>query len=88
MSAKRRKLLGRYIVADPKICHGKPTFVGTRIMVWQVLEQVAEGMSWDAIIADWPDSVSKEAIAEALELAQRTFVDHATEYGLPESKSA
>ena len=27
------KLLGRYIVADPKICHGKPTFRGTRIFV-------------------------------------------------------
>jgi hypothetical protein len=29
----QRKRLGRYIVADPEICHGKPTFVGTRIMV-------------------------------------------------------
>jgi uncharacterized protein (DUF433 family) len=28
----KRKLLGRYIVADPNICHGKPTFRGTRIM--------------------------------------------------------
>ena len=27
------QLLGRYIVADPYICHGKPTFRGTRILV-------------------------------------------------------
>ena len=40
---KKRQLLGRYIVADPEICHGEPTFRGTRIMVWQVLEMVAEG---------------------------------------------
>ena len=26
------------ITADPQICHGKPTFKGTRIMVWQILE--------------------------------------------------
>src|SRR5437879_10090971 len=80
MPKKQRKLLGRYIVADPEICHGKPTFVGTRIMVAQVLKQVAKGMSWDAITAEWRGSVSKEAIAEAMELAERAFEDHAAEY--------
>jgi uncharacterized protein (DUF433 family) len=80
MPKKQRKLLGRYIVADPEICHGKPTFLGTRIMVAQVLKQVAKGSSWDAIIAEWRGAVTKEAIAEAVELAQRTFEDHAAEY--------
>jgi uncharacterized protein (DUF433 family) len=77
---KRRKLLGRYIVADPAICHGKPTFLGTRIMVVQVLRQVAKGMPWDAITAEWRGAVTRDAIAEAVELAQRTFEDHAAEY--------
>jgi len=77
---KQRKLLGRYIVADPNICHGKPTFLGTRIMVAQVLRQVAKGMPWDAITAEWRGDVSKDAIAEAVELAQRIFEDHASEY--------
>src|SRR5271157_4156466 len=80
MTIKKRKLLGRYIVADPEICHGKPTFLGTRIMVSQVLKQVAKGMPWDAITADWRGAVSREAIAEAVELAQRTFEDHAVDY--------
>jgi uncharacterized protein (DUF433 family) len=80
MPRKRRKLLGRHMVADPAICHGKPTFLGTRVMVAQVLKQVAEGMPWDSIAADWRGSVSKEAIAEAVELAQRIFEDHAGEY--------
>jgi uncharacterized protein (DUF433 family) len=76
----QRKLLGRYIVADPAICHGKPTFVGTRVMVAQVLKRVAKGMPWDEITATWPGAVSREAIAEAIELAQRTFEAHAREY--------
>jgi uncharacterized protein (DUF433 family) len=77
---QRKKPLGRYIIADPEICHGKPTFIGTRIMVSQVLRQVAKGMSWDAISAEWRGAVASEAIAEAVELAQRTFEDHAEEY--------
>ena len=77
---QQRIALGRFIVADPEICHGKPTFLGTRIMVSQVLRQVAKGMSWDAISAEWRGTVTSEAIAEAVELAQRTFEDHAAEY--------
>jgi uncharacterized protein (DUF433 family) len=80
MPRAKKKFLGRHIVADPEICHGKPTFVGTRIMVTQVLTQVAKGMPWDAISAEWRGSVTAEAIAEAVELAQRVFEDHATEY--------
>ena len=73
MARKQRNLLGRYIVADPEIRHGKPTFRGTWIMVSQVLKQVAKGTSWETIIAEWRGSVTKDAIAEALELAQLAF---------------
>ena len=61
-----RKLYGRYVVSDPEICHGKPTFRGTRILVADVLEQVAEGLAWETIIEEWRRSVTKEAIAEAV----------------------
>lgn len=80
MATKQRKLLGRHMVVDPEICHGKPTFLGTRILVAQVLKQVAKGMPWDAITTEWRGSITKEAIAEAVELAQRTFEDHAPDY--------
>jgi uncharacterized protein (DUF433 family) len=63
-------MLGRHIVVDPAICHGKPTFRGTRIMVAQVLKQVAKDMPWDAIMAEWRGRISKDAIAEAVDLAQ------------------
>ncbi len=75
-------LIGRHIVTDPEICHGKPTFRGTRIMVSQVLEQVASGMVWEAIIEEWRGSITKEAIAEAIRLASQAFIEHANEYVL------
>jgi uncharacterized protein (DUF433 family) len=70
------KALGRYIVSDPAICHGKPTFRGTRILVADVLEQVASGMAWEAIIEEWRGALTKEAIAEAVRLAREALVTH------------
>ena len=80
MPRKHKNLLGRYIVADSEFCHGKPTIRDTRIMVAQVLKQVAKGMPWEAITAEWRGAVTREAIAEAVELAQRIFEDHAADY--------
>jgi uncharacterized protein (DUF433 family) len=68
-----RKLIGRYIVADPNICHGKPTFRGTRIFVSDVLEQVASGMAWETVIEEWHNSITEEAIAEAVRLASQAL---------------
>jgi len=74
-----KQVLGRYVVVDPEICHGKPTFRGTRIFVADVLEQVARGMDWEAIIEEWRGSINKEAIAEAIRLARNAFLIHANE---------
>jgi uncharacterized protein (DUF433 family) len=63
--------LGEYIIADPKICHGKPIFKGTRVMVFQVLEQVAHGTPWERIMWSWRGKVPMEAITEAVKLARR-----------------
>jgi len=77
-----QKLYGRYIVSDSEICHGKPTFRGTRIMVADVLEQVADGIAWETIIEEWRGSITKEAIAEAVSLSRQAFLEHAHEYAL------
>ena len=74
------KILGRHIVADPKICHGKPTFRGTRIFVSDVLEQVSSGMAWETIINEWHGSITKEAIAEAVQLATLAWIKHADDF--------
>ncbi len=79
-SQSKRLMLGRYIVADPKICHGKPTIRGTRVMVSQVLNQVALGMDWVSISERWGGSIPKEAIAEAVRLSSQAFLEHAPKY--------
>lgn len=84
---KRAQLIGRYIVSDPRICHGKPTFRGTRVLVADVLEQVSNGMSWETIIEEWNDSITKEAIGEAVQLASQALLRHSSEFVL-ELKSA
>jgi uncharacterized protein (DUF433 family) len=81
MAAKPKpRMIGRHIVADPAVCHGQPTFRGTRILVSDVLEQVSSGMAWESIALEWRGRVSKEAIAEAVRLASKAFQDHAGQY--------
>ena len=70
-----RKSLGRYVVVDSNICHGQPTFRGTRILVKDVIDQVAEGMAWQTIKEQWRGAVSSAAIAEAVRLAGKALVD-------------
>ncbi|MBM3883773.1 MAG: DUF433 domain-containing protein [Verrucomicrobia bacterium] len=68
--------LGRYIVADPEICHGNPTFKGTRIMVWQVLDDVADGRSWEFIChTRWGGKIPLAAVTEAVKLAQQAWLE-------------
>jgi uncharacterized protein (DUF433 family) len=72
--------LGRFVVSNPKICHGKPTFRGTRVLVADVLEQVAAGMAWETIVEEWNGSVPLEAIREAVQLASEALLRHVGEF--------
>ena len=61
--------INEFIVADSEICDGKPVFEGTRIMVWQILELLAQGISIDEIRQDYFPQLSKEAILSVLNYA-------------------
>jgi uncharacterized protein (DUF433 family) len=74
------KILGRFIVADPKVCHGQPTFRGTRVFVADVLGQVARGLDWETIIEEWHGSLTHDAIAEAVRLAAQALLKHADDF--------
>ncbi|MCI0461889.1 MAG: DUF433 domain-containing protein [Gemmataceae bacterium] len=72
----KKMVLGRYIVADPKVCHGKLTFRGTRIFVAHVLDQVADGRDFESISEAWGGAVSQEAIKEAVRLAREALLTY------------
>ena len=77
MKTVQRKDLGHFITADPRICRGKPTFKGTRVTVADVLADVERGLSWDFICYRWGDGkITKEAVAEAVQLARRALLNN------------
>lgn len=43
------------ITVDPAICHGKPCIRGLRYPVETILELLGGGMSFEEILADYPD---------------------------------
>jgi uncharacterized protein (DUF433 family) len=73
------KAIGRFVVVDSSVCHGQPTFRGTRILVADVLDQVANGMAWEAIVESWRGALGHEAIAESVRLAREIMMNHQEE---------
>ena len=62
------------IELNPRVCNGRPVIKGTRIPVSVILEQIAEGESWDTLLAGYPE-LKKEDIQAAL-LYARASLDH------------
>jgi len=62
------------IELDPRVCNGKPVIKGTRIPVSVIIEQVAEGKSWDKILTGYPE-LTRDDIHAAL-LYARASLEH------------
>ncbi|MBI2106267.1 DUF433 domain-containing protein [Candidatus Woesearchaeota archaeon] len=58
--------INKFIVVDSEICHGKPTFKGTRIMVWQVLEMLEAGCNIKEIRSSFIRPLTEKQIKAAL----------------------
>ena len=56
------------IVYDPTIFGGKPILAGTRISVELILELLARGLTWDEIVALYPN-VGETGVQAAIEYA-------------------
>ena len=72
-AARRVQSLGKHIVKDDGICHGKPTFRGTRVMVADALEMLAEGKKPEQICAAYNNWFTADAIREAVLLAGKVL---------------
>lgn len=57
-----------FMTRDPKICGGEPVVAGTRVTVRTVLASLADGMTADEIVADFP-SLTKEAVQAVIAFA-------------------
>jgi uncharacterized protein (DUF433 family) len=71
------KLLER-ISIDPNVCFGKPCIRGTRIWVSLLLDFLADGMSFDEILAQYPQLTEEDiraAIAYGAEMSRERYVE-------------
>lgn len=65
------------VTVDPLVCHGKACVRGTRVMVSVVLDNLAEGVPREEILASYPKLVGEDidaCIAYAAELARERVV--------------
>ena len=66
------------ITIDPNICFGKPTIRGTRIWVSLILDLLAEGMTPEDILAEYPHLQLEDvraAIAYGAEMSRERYVE-------------
>ena len=62
-----------YLNSDPKVCHGQLCAKGTRVLVTNILDSLAEGSSVEEILTSYPSLNPKHikaALAYAAELAR------------------
>lgn len=57
-----------YITRDPAICGGEPVITGTRITVRTILASLAEGMSTEELLQDFP-TLSRDAVRAVVAFA-------------------
>jgi uncharacterized protein (DUF433 family) len=60
------------IELNPRVCNGRPVIKGTRIPISIIIEQIAEGASWDELLMSYPE-LKREDIQAALFYARETI---------------
>ena len=70
-------LLGR-ISVDPNVCFGKPCIKGTRIWVSLLLDWLAQGMTPEEVLREYPQLAMEDiraALAYGAEMSRDRFVN-------------
>lgn len=66
------------ISVDPLVCHGRACIRGTRVMVSVILDNLAAGLSSEAIVTSYPQITPEDvgaALAYAAELSRERIAD-------------
>lgn len=77
----RHDLLRR-ISINPKVCFGKPCIRGTSIWASLILDNLAEGISGQKLLDEYPQLTAEDiraAIAYGAEMARERFIDIPTD---------
>ena len=77
MGMTKDQLMQR-ISIDPNVCFGKPCIRGTRIWVSLLLDFLANGMTMEDILCEYPSLTAEDiraAIAYGAEMARERYVD-------------
>ena len=70
------------ISIDPNVCFGKPCIRGTRIWVSLILDFLANGMTTEEVLEEYPQLTIEDlraAIAYGAEMARERYVEIPTE---------
>jgi uncharacterized protein (DUF433 family) len=65
------------ITIDPNVCFGKPTIRGTRIWVSLILDFLANGMTIDEVLVEYPQLTHEDilaAIAYGAEMSRERYI--------------
>jgi uncharacterized protein (DUF433 family) len=68
----------RRISIDPKVCFGKPCIRGTRIWVSLILDFLANGITIEEILKDYPQLTEEDiraALAYGAEMSRERYID-------------
>lgn len=61
------------IEINPRVCGGQPVIKGTRIPVAVILDQLADGESWDSLLEGYPE-LKRADIQSALRYARHSIL--------------
>jgi uncharacterized protein (DUF433 family) len=76
------ELLNRVSV-NPNVCFGKPCIKGTRIWVSLILDMLADGMTPEELLAEYPQLKQEDiraAMAYGAEMSRDRYVDMPMEF--------
>jgi uncharacterized protein (DUF433 family) len=65
--------MSQRIEINARVCGGQPVIKGTRISVSAILEQLADGESWDSLLRGYPE-LTRADIRAALQNARYSIV--------------